>query len=100
MILYYLYYLIDRKCSPFKATFEIESPRSLKSTVIPVEEWSKKLDSANELFALVGYKGHKQFMSDDEDEMTPEGENQFKLSDFYLRIKKAATELEEEEGHD
>ena len=41
------------KCSPYKATFGIETPLGLRSTVIPVEKWNE-MKTAKELFDICG----------------------------------------------
>ena len=43
----------SHKCSPYKATFGIDTPLGLQSTVIPVEAWTR-LKSPKELFEAVG----------------------------------------------
>ena len=41
------------KCSPYKATFGINTPLGLQSTIIPAEKWNT-LKTAKELFEAVG----------------------------------------------
>lgn len=54
------------KCTPYMATFGIETPLGLQSTTIPVEEWSK-LKTANELLNILGINSN-EFIDDQDDE--------------------------------
>ncbi|CAF1064355.1 unnamed protein product, partial [Brachionus calyciflorus] len=51
------------KCSPYKATFGVETPLGLTSTVVPVELWSPK--TPKELFDAVGCTYDDTFPDDD-----------------------------------
>jgi hypothetical protein len=58
------------KCSPYKATFRIETPLGLRSTVIPIEKWNE-MNTAKELFDICGinFEGeYSVFNGEDPDE--------------------------------
>ena len=52
--------------------FGIDTPLSLSQTIIPTSEWAK-LESANDLFALVGMN-KEAFFADDDDEPAEEAD--------------------------
>jgi hypothetical protein len=57
---------MGNSCSPYKAVFDIDTPKGLSSTTIPLEEWTK-LDSATDLFKLIGHDPNNEFCDDDVD---------------------------------
>jgi hypothetical protein len=75
------------KCSPYKATFGIDTPLGLQSTVIPSTEWAK-LETAKDLFELVAHVpkvGDEVPDEDESDELTEDNvfnPEEYEISDL------------------
>jgi hypothetical protein len=70
------------KCSPYKATFGIDTPLGLQSTIIPSAEWSK-LETAKDLFGLVGHQPKMgDGIPDESEEELPEQVDKFNPDEY------------------